>query len=123
VNLEELFPPIFMGVFSGLLAFAGIYMRVRRFRGYGLRPSAAARDQEKRYGSDQEIRPAQVTLRGVIDKIRAAGQMGDLAWLLLILSMLVYGAVQVPRIRYFLVSAVVTVAAALWLWRAVARRA
>jgi hypothetical protein len=123
VNLEELFPPIFMGVFSGLLLFGGIYMRVRRFRGYGLRASSAARNQDQRYSPGQEIRPAQVTLRGVIDKIRATGQMGDLAWLLLILSMLVYGAVQVPRIRYFLASGVLTVAAALWVWRAVARRA
>ena len=123
MNSEDLYAIIMAGSLLGVLAFAGGYVRVRRWSNRIPRTSTA----EPGTGHDGRHDPGRATLaepmsfRAVMEALFALDRVADLVWVFFIVAMLVYGAVVAPRLRYILAVAVITVAVSWWVWRVITR--
>jgi hypothetical protein len=120
---EDLYASVMAGTLLGLFAFAGGYVRVRRWSNRAPRTSSteAAAGQDGRHDPGRPTLAEPISFRAGIEALFALDRVADLVGALFIVAMLVYGAVVAPRLRYILAVAVITVAVTWWVWRLVTK--
>jgi hypothetical protein len=120
---EDLLASSAMGFMLGVLAFIGGTVRLRYWasRMRQTAPTPAAHAPDPRYAAPQTARTSSGWFRAALSHILVLDRVGDLIMALLFVSVLLYGAWIVPRLRVVVGVAVATAIVLALLWRKVAR--
>src|SRR5262245_47998488 len=98
MNKEEILTALLVGGLVGIFLFVAIQVRIRRW-------SPRKPESDDRYRSTQEPTRPTSPLRSAGKAVDTAERLYDLAFSILVVAMVIYGAVVAPRLRPILLVA------------------